>query len=271
MPTLSEVIASNLPKVQHSYTAEELEAAKRKMAEKLARELGMCSADCPHCQGLGYVRDGSGGVVMCPNVDRWQLPSAARIGISRQEADTLDWSQVLERGGIKRAVDALQRVLSWGFGWVYLHGDYGVGKTLLLKVAVAEALRSHKEAAYVRMPEIIDHLRETFNEKTGESESARLDWWTDLPVLCIDEMDKLRETPYGDERRFVLMDRRYEQALRMESITIMASNKPPDDLPGYLADRVRDGRFFVIKITAKSLRPGLAWTHPATGEVEVLE
>jgi len=255
---LTDVLVT-LPRVENSYTPEQLETARRKMAEKLARELGMCAADCPECGGVGYTRDEIGGVVMCSQVDRWKLPSAVRLGITQQEAETLAWSQVKTRGGIHQAVKEIQKVLLWGYGWVFIHGDFGVGKTLLLKIAIAEAMRARHDAAYVRMVEILDHLRETFNDGVKETETARLDWWSSLPVLCIDEFEKVRGTEYGDERRFVLMDRRYEQALRQESVTIIASNEPPDKLPGYLADRVRDGRFSIVKIKATSLRPGMSW------------
>ena len=77
------------------------------------------------------------------------------------------------------------------------------------------------------MAEILDHLREAFQSNSKVSESSRLAWWAQLPVLAIDEFDRVRDTGYGQERRFVLMDRRYEGALRQENVTIMASNSDP--------------------------------------------
>jgi DNA replication protein DnaC len=129
-----------------------------------------------------------------------------------------------------------------------------------LKIAVAESIRAGNDAAYVRMSEILNHLRATFHDSIQESESSRLSWWSSLPVLAIDEFDRVRSTDYGEERRFVLMDRRYEQAIRCEGVTLIASNSDPKRLPGYLYDRVRDGRLSVIKIEGGSLRPGLSYT-----------
>ena len=263
MEQITEILVKlpdELVRPQARYTPEQLAEAQRKMQEKLARELGICEPYCPECGGIGYVRTGDGGMTMCSRVDRWKLPGSERIGISREEAETLDWQVMkLINPSIQEAIDAIQRILAWGFGWVYLHGPWGTGKTEILKIATAVALRQRKDAAYTRMSEILDHLRESFDEKSGESESARLDWWSQLPVLCIDEFDKLRQTPYGEERRFVLLDRRYEQAIRRETATIIASNEPPDRLPGYLADRVGDGRFFTVRIIGDSFRPGMDW------------
>ena len=112
-------------------------------------------------------------------------------------------------------------------------------------------------SAYVRMAEILDHLREAFADGVRETDVERLRWWSELDFLAIDEFDKVRATGYGDERRFVLMDKRYEQAVREKSITIIASNDRPEDLPGYLFDRVRDGRFHVVKLSGPSMRPGM--------------
>jgi DNA replication protein DnaC len=237
---------------------ERLAAALAKQRERMAADLGMCQADCPVCEGIGYVRVGDGTLELCPNVNRWKLASAARYGISQQEADTLDWSGVMDVNGAARAVEAVQRALAWGFGWVYLYGDFGVGKTHILKIAIAQALRNNQDAAYVRMAEIMDNLREGFDDK-AEGETARLRWWSGLKVLAIDEFEKVRASGYGDERQFVLMDRRYEMAIRQEGVTLIASNSDPASLPGYLYDRVRDGRFQMIRITGESLRPGMDW------------
>jgi DNA replication protein DnaC len=229
-------------------------------------EPGFCGPDCQICAGAGYTRrdlpldhPNFGRLQLCPNVDRWALPGAARYGITRQESLELTWDQIIDANNFPHVVDAVQQTLDRGYGWVYLFGGFGLGKTLALKIAIAEAIRAGSEAAYVRMAEILDHLRAAFADSIQETESSRLNWWSGLPVLAIDEFDRVRSTGYGEERRFVLMDRRYEQAIRRESLTLIASNTDPRRLPGYLYDRVRDGRFSVVKIEGESLRPGFIY------------
>ena len=252
-------ISQVLPKTDRTYTAEELEQARQAQTRRMAEQLGMCRYDCPNCHGIGWVRNDDGHLVLCPSIDRWKLRSAARFGITKDEYDELYWMYPIPEQGINLALRAVRKTIEQGFGWVYLWGGYGTGKSLVLKIAVAEALHQGRDAAYVRIAEILDHLRRGFDEKSGESETARLNWWAELPVLCIDEFDRMRGTPYTDERRFVLMDRRYEQACRREAVTIIASNEDPARLPGYLYDRVMDGRFTIVQVGGDSMRPGMRW------------
>lgn len=246
------------------YTAEELAAAKEKKRRELARDLGLCRFDCTQCGGLGYIRVDEGDglqdnyrVSLCPNVNLFKLPSAKRFGITEHEVSTLSWDEVYLLNGIEAAIEAVQLTITRGFGWVYLWGSFGLGKTLVLKTAVAQYLRSiGKEAAYIRMVGILDYLKAAFDDPQS-SERERLDWLAQLPLLAIDEVDKLRGTEYAEERRFVLMDKRYEQAIRQEGITLFASNADPGQLPGYFYDRVQDGRFMIVKLEGPSLRPGM--------------
>lgn len=262
MTTIKELLPTN----QRTYTPEQLAAAKQKQRQRMAIDLGMCRADCPACKGKGYVNGVNSSYTsytleLCPNVDPWSLPSASRYGITKDEFETLQWENVIRQNDIGPAVDAISEVLRRGYGWVFVWGSWGIGKTLLLKTATAKAMRLGQSSAYIRMAEILDHLREAFADGVKETDAERLRWWADLDFLAIDEFDKVRGTSYGEERRFVLMDKRYEQAIREESITIIASNEEPERLPGYLFDRVRDGRFTIVKLSGPSLRPGMEWSE----------
>lgn len=264
-----EPIQDNLPPMRRSlkgiqWTDEQVARASEKMRQEGAVKLGICRADCEICGGQGYLRENVplhdpefGKVHLCPNADRWRQPGNARCGISIRESRELTWRSLEEMDGIRTAVEEIRAVLAQGYGWVYLHGGYGTGKTQVLKIAVAEAMRAGHRAAYVRMAEILDHLREAFQSDSKVSERSRLDWWAKLPVLAIDEFDRVRDTGYGEERRFVLLDRRYEQAIRQEGVTLLASNQKPEKLPAYLYDRVQDGRFRIVYLDGGSLRAGM--------------
>lgn len=216
-----------------------------------------CIPDCPICGGFGWLhRDlpiddpGFGKLVPCPNrpVDHGKM-----TGLKGSEFD-LDWPDIHDRMNVKEAVFAIQKTLEKGYGWVYIHGSNGLAKTLLLQIAVAVSIRAKKEAAYTRMVDIIDNLREAYGEySSGESE-RRIEHWSKAPVLCIDEFEKMRKTEYATERQFSLMDTRYQEALRGNSITIMASEVGPEKYEGYLCDRILDGRFMVVKLVGASAR-----------------
>lgn len=234
-------------------------------AEPPAPHTGICDADCEYCGGVGWYRVDVpvhhahfGKLLQCPNLNMVTVMKD-KSGLIGEELGW-EWSKVWDLGNAIQASHMLDRTLDSGYGWAFIWGSYGVAKTLLLKVATAMALRRGLPACYVRMASIIDDLRDAYNH--DESAEARLQFWTDVPVLCIDEFDRMRETEYASERRFVLMDKRYESAQRKKSITFMTSNTEPDQLPGYLADRIFDGRFDVIRVTGKndkSVRPAMFW------------
>lgn len=227
----------------------------------------LCDPDCPQCGGRGWLRNDVpvshpmfGRLSPCPRSDPFKRYSKI-LGISPEERE-LTWAKViLDSQSLVKAVNAVKKTLERGYGWVYLWGDYGLAKTLIMKIALVEYCKASRQpASYIRMVEILDHLRGAFDAQSPSEESqARLDMWADLPLLCIDEFEKVKSTEWASERRFVLMDRRYEQACREKAITLMASNADPATLEGYLADRVHDGRFEVVMLTGKSKRPAMKY------------
>lgn len=239
------------------------------MTELLKLAELLCKPNCELCNGIGYVRTDNpigspafGKIDYCPNLDRWSLPDVHRYGLTKQEITTMDWSSIAVRDFIEPAIAKIETTIKAGFGWVYVHGTFGVAKTFLLKAAIARLLRAGNEAAYVRMATIIDNLREAFDESNNGhrvEDRNRLDWWAELPYLAIDEFDRLRATEFAKERQFVLIDRRYENAIRGNSITIMASNRSTDQLLAdgidpYLVDRIEDGRFSQVEIEGPGFR-----------------
>ncbi len=225
----------------------------------------LCSSNCEICGGSGYYRlhvdiqdDRFGKVLICKNVDRSNMPGFEQVGLEKDEIKSLSWDTLIDEPGVEKSIQAVRETIKRGHGWVFLYGGFGVGKTFILKIAIAEMIRSGSEASYVRMAEILDHLRDSFDDGVQERETKRLKFWSKLPILAIDEFDRIRNTEYGSERRFVLMDRRYEDAIRGSTITILASNSDPSKLPGYLYDRIRDGRFRIIHLSGESFRPGIS-------------
>jgi hypothetical protein len=229
----------------------------------------LCEPSCVVCGGLGWVRGDFplddprfGRVQPCPNMDLdVYLPEHVRlVGLTKQEQASLDWQNILPLDGSNavKAANQVRSLLDRGYGWIYLWGDFGTAKTLILQIAVAVSLRRGLDASYVRMAELLDHVRDGY--ESGEY-SERLQRWESVSVLCLDEFERVNETGWVDEKRFLLMDNRYVAALRRESVTIMAGNRDPSTFDGYLWDRIRDGRFEIVKLSGESIRPGMEWTE----------
>lgn len=224
----------------------------------------LCEPEC-ECRGIGYFALNKpvghpryGKVEMCPNVDRTAFPGFERHGLTPDEFQNMDYSSIANRKFVEPAIVAIESAIK-GSGWVYVWGTFGVAKTFLLKAAIARQLRTGSHAAYVRMAQIMDNLRGGFNSDNGHESEERLGWWSNMHILAIDEIDRIRTTDYALERQFILMDRRYESAIRGDTVTILASNRPPEELAkngddGYLVDRIYDGRFEIVEIQGSGRR-----------------
>jgi hypothetical protein len=222
---------------------------------------------CDYCNGVGYVRVNVdighpqfGQVLPCPKCtvkasgfepDNYGLLPSDR---------SLTWADIIDLNGrnVYEAKRAIQAVLERGWGWVFLYGTYGTAKTTLLKVAIAEFLRTEGEqAVYTTMIDVMDEIRAAYDAKSPNQEAInRLRWWSSLPLLAIDEAEKINETEFVKERRFQLLDARYWSATQQHyGITLIAANVAPEGLPGAIASRIKDGRFIAMKLTGFDARP----------------
>lgn len=171
-------------------------------------------------------------------------PDYKRIGIRENEA-SLTWNAVRPdiSDGMK-ALAAVKPMYERGWGMLFMWGTYGQAKTLLGKIITATAFRDGKTAAYANVLEALDDIRLAFDEDDHKTTELirRVEWWANRDVLFLDELDKANETPWAKERLFQLLDKRYQRAVREESLTVIASNKSSDELDGYLKSRLYDVR-----------------------------
>lgn len=226
-----------------------------------ASQSGDCSSDCSVCGGVGYIRyevplghPKFGKLERCPHARELAIkkslqgePFDARIGLAADELHHLNWSLV--KNGVNqadRAGDIVRRACQAGHGLVFLYGGFGQGKSLALKIATAMALKAGKHAAYANLAGVMDDIRLAYDERENKMTELvrRVDWWTSLDVLAIDELDKAGQTDWARERIFQLLDVRYQRAIRQEALTVIASNHESlDELSGYLKSRIEDNRF----------------------------
>lgn len=265
MDTLKGLVLDLKAKMNGRYvsiTDEEAEALRQQIAARAYH--GNCSPDCPVCGGYGRVRIVDNGDIhdpdfgktkLCPNIDHAKA-FATGLGLDESEIRRLNWSMVKPTGNINEGVNAVHEVINRGFGWVILWGDYGVAKSLILRIAVAERLRDGRRSAFVEMASLLDDLRESYDKDQPNGEATmRLSRWKEVPFLAIDEVDRINQTPWAKEKQFDILNYRYQTAIRQQTITIFASNQSPKQIGGALGDRMMDGRFAVVHIEGESNRP----------------
>lgn len=253
-------MADRLTDIMHKLNVTHDPAATKPVAQPSA-----CAPDCKVCGGLGWVMGNYeitdarfGKIHPCPNADIF-LIYGHKLGIDKADMG-LTWKGINPNGNARIAARKVYDALERGYGMVYLWGAAGTGKTRILKTAIAEWLRlTRKPAAYAGMSDIVDYLRSSFDaDNANELATARIDFYAAAPLLSIDEMDKMRGTEYAAEKRFTLLDRRYELAARELGVTLMASNNDPHDfLDSYLLSRIYDGRNVVIQMTGADTRPAI--------------
>lgn len=203
---------------------------------------------------------------LCPQpahqADR--LARLARVSGMRPEEMARCLSDIRPISGNAAMLDAAAAMLKEPFGWFWIWGGAGNAKSEIL-IALANELNGngHGPAVYTKFTNLVDYMRDAFTERKQRADDpdmdlgyiARFERLKAVKVLAIDEMDKVRDTPFMRDFRFDFLDERYRQGVNGQTVTLFASNDNPATLPDPIWDRVRDGRFKVVHNQAASARP----------------
>lgn len=136
-------------------------------------------------------------------------------------------------------------------GWLTLAGGYGVGKTLLIYAALNHLADRHVYGRYVMMPELLNELRDAVG---ADDYGVRLRRLIEAPILAIDELDKLRDSPFVEDILHAIFLARY-QARATQGTIIGYNQDGAARIPPFLASRIRDSRFHLVEMGTGDLRP----------------
>ncbi len=241
---------------------------------------------CPVCKGKRIIRynvpvghENFGKIFPCPEVERHAKDNRKRLftesGLEHHERYNLD--DLMHINDMTREMIAVaKKFLERPRGWLYLWGGYGTSKTVVLQCITTHFIRKGRTAYYTTFADLRDVMMESMKKPERGDENfdyawrrwktygARLGRLRRLYSLCIDEMDEEKIT--GDWTaafRGQLLDHRYRTGTTEKggTVTVFAGNRNPDHLPGWLADRVNDGRFIVFENKGESIRPQMEWYH----------
>ena len=153
----------------------------------------------------------------------------------------------------RAAFDATKAFVERRAGWLTLWGGYGTGKTHLLAAAVNLSTNNRVAAVYYTLPDLLDAMRAAYQDDSFDNLFSRL---VRLPILALDELDKVRLTDWAREKLYQLFDARYRDLERLG--TICATNTKPDPADtdmGYLYSRMTDRRSTIVEIGGGDVRP----------------
>ncbi len=228
-------------------------------------DYGLCVESCEVCGGVGYIRydvgihdERFGKIDECPNrrLRYWDKS----IGIDVEEAKTLNWDAFMQTTAVKMMRQAFDHVLERGWGWVYVYGLPGNGKTIMAKACAIYARQVQGYSTrYAKVSEIMNWLRESYDFDNGQLVyRARLKELRKIKCLVLDEVGRDRQTDFSKQSLSDIMDNRYEDGIAGKTMTAWISNFRPEEIfEPYQFDRIRDNRFKVLEIKDVSNRPNV--------------
>lgn len=199
-------------------------------------------------------------------------PDFRRTGVDQDQSDlstlslhhdkTLENFDVRDRELPKSQSDNLRRALETAVEfaqspqeWLVFNSiGYGNGKTHLA-AGIANAVANQGESVlFIVVPDLLDHLRATFNPASGQRYDKLFDEIKTATLLVLDDLGTESATPWAREKLYQLFNYRYNARLP----TVITTATPIDEIDPRLATRMLDGSrctFFLIE--APSYRGGV--------------
>ena len=231
---------------------------------------GIGKPDCPYCEGLGYVvpavgpdDPGFGRAVTC--VCRAADQQAARLdslmklsqigALAHCTFDTFipdghGLTQARQRN-LRMAYDRSAEYANRPEGWLILKGGYGCGKTHLAAAIANRRLAAGHPVLFINTPDLLDHLRATFNPESTVSYDERFDQVRTSPLLILDDLGTQSNSEWAQEKLYQILNFRYNAKLP----TVITTNLDLESIEIRMRSRMVDpGLSQIIHIAAPDFR-----------------
>jgi DNA replication protein DnaC len=180
-------------------------------------------------------------------------PDYRRAGVAQDQSDlsslSLHAAQTfdafdLRKGELPKAEEEnLKQALTYARafadnpeGWLILTGTYGCGKTHLAAAIANHNIGQGRPVLFVVIPDLLDHLRATFNPQSTVSFDQRFEEVRRAPLLVLDDLGTESTTPWAREKLYQVFDYRYNARLP----TVITTATPIEELDPRLATRMLD-------------------------------
>jgi DNA replication protein DnaC len=158
-----------------------------------------------------------------------------------------------EQENLKRAFDIARTFAEAPRDWLVFTGTYGVGKTHLAAAIANRRVAQAHPALFVVVPDLLDHLRATFNPQSAVTFDQRFEEVRRAPLLILDDLGTESATPWAREKLYQVFDYRYNARLP----TVITTATPIEELDPRLATRMLDvSRCTPFAILAPAYRGG---------------
>jgi len=159
-----------------------------------------------------------------------------------------------ERANLRNAYEQCRHYAGQPDGWLILTGAYGVGKThLAASIANAQAGKG-LPALFIVVPDLLDHLRATFNPASHVRYDQRFEEVRTSPLLILDDLGTENASSWAKEKLFQILNYRYNARLA----TVITTAQAIEEIEPRLRTRMLDrSRCTVVAIIAPSFRGSL--------------
>ncbi len=192
-------------------------------------------------------------------------PDFRRAGVDQEQSDlsslnlhgdkTFDNFDVrdkeLPRGQASNLRNALEMAMAFAeepADWLVFNSvGYGNGKTHLAAAIANHVTKQGEPVLFVVIPDLLDHLRASFNPAAGVRYDTRFDEIKKASLLILDDLGTESATAWAREKLYQLFNYRYNARLP----TVITTAMPIEEIDPRLATRMLDGSrcaFFVLEV-----------------------
>jgi DNA replication protein DnaC len=156
-----------------------------------------------------------------------------------------------EKDSLQAALETAVRFAATPRGWLILQGSYGCGKTHLAAAIANAQVTAQRQAMFVPVPDLLDHLRSTYAPDSRVSYDQLFEAVRTTPLLILDDMGTQSATAWAEEKLYQLFNYRYNARLP----TVVTMNQSFDDLDPRIASRLNDSSLTeLVEIIAPDYR-----------------
>ncbi len=158
-----------------------------------------------------------------------------------------------EAANLQRALRTARLYARQPDGWLVLLGGHGCGKTHLAAAIAGERLAAGDRVCFAVVPDLLDHLRATFNPQHPVTYDDLFEEIRSVGLLVLDDLGAHHTSPWAEEKLYQIISYRYINRLP----TVITTNLNPSDLPPRLASRMLDSELSTaFRVLAPDYRTG---------------
>lgn len=152
---------------------------------------------------------------------------------------------------LEKAFKAAQAFAENPTGWLVFNGPFGCGKTHLAAAIANYHAGMGQPPLFIAVPDLLDHLRATFNPSSPISFDLRFEQIRNAPLLILDDLGTQSMTPWVREKLYQIFNHRYNAELP----TVITTAETLEEMDPRLRSRMLDTRLCTIyAITAPAYR-----------------